>query len=81
MTEPRRTITEAELRKLVAQGVTHGEIAEMLGCARSSIANTCAVLGIASKRGVRRSRQTTSAAATELNSFFSKAGGRHAQQH
>lgn len=64
-TTARRTTTEAKLREMVASGLTHSEIAERLGCARSSIANTCAVLGITSDRGATTSRGMRRKAAKE----------------
>lgn len=46
----KKTITESELRQLVAEGKTHGEIAKSLGRHQASISATCSVLGITSHR-------------------------------
>lgn len=45
----KKTTTEAELRDWIAQGKTHGQIADLLGRHPSSIAVTCAILGVSAK--------------------------------
>ena len=47
----RRTTTEAELRKLVDEGMTQTEIALHIGMSVSTVRNACSALGIRSSYG------------------------------
>jgi hypothetical protein len=65
----KRTISEAELRTLVAQGKTHSQIANMIGRHPAAVAAACYILGVSSKV---KTKKTPEAALTFLNDL--KAG-------